>query len=113
MATMAEDLELEEVARRCVWWAGADEALADSARFLCQVMVYGLWHNAAVIRRRFSKAELRHALAQAPAGLFDLRSWHYWHRVLDQPVPPRPRRLIPGWPVGAASSKSDFHLQGA
>src|SRR4051794_1823347 len=105
---MTADSELEEVARRCVWWAAADEALANTPQFLCHVMVYGLWQDAVIIRRRFSSAELRHALEHAPAGLFDLRSWHYWHQVLGQPVPLRPSRQIPGWPEGIASSKSDF-----
>src|SRR2546423_6716937 len=108
MIPMAADLELQEVARRCVWWAAQDEALANTPQFLCHVMVYGLWQDASVIRRRFSSAELCNALAHAPAGLFDLRSWHYWHRVLGQPVPPRPSRHIPGWPAATAcpSSKS-------
>ena len=64
-----------------------------------------------VTGRGFPRDELADALAHAPAGLFDLRSWHYWHRVLGQPVPPRPTRQIPGEPNGAASSKLDFHVQ--
>lgn len=72
-------------------------------------MVYGLWRDAEVIRRRFNRDELCAALADAPAGLFDIRSWHYWHRTLGQPVPPLPMRQIPERPVGAAPSKSDFH----
>jgi hypothetical protein len=71
-------------------------------------MVYGLWHDAAVIRRRFSTHDLVDALRHAPAGLFDLRSWHYWHHVLREPVPPRPKREIPGLKANAPSSKSDF-----
>ena len=108
MMAMEADPDLQEVARRCVWWANADEALADPRNFLCHVMVYGLWADATVIRRRFSSHDLRDALAHAPSGLFDLRSWHYWHHVLEQPVPALPSRQIPGLPVGVASSKSDF-----
>ena len=110
MASIGPDSELQEVAQRCIWWAAPEEALTNTPRFLSHVMVYGLWQDAVIIRRRFSSAELRHALAQAPAGLFDLRSWHYWHRLLGQPVPPRPARRIPGYPVGMASSKSDFDV---
>src|SRR5438093_9311215 len=107
---MIANPELQEVARRCVWWANPDEALADIPRFLCHVMVYGLWQDAVIIRRRFSSAELQDALAHAPAGLFDLRSWHYWHHVLGLSVPPRPRRQIPGLHLPNPSSKSEFHL---
>jgi len=110
---MTVDSELQEVARRCVWWAGADQALADQRTFLCHVMVYGLWQDATIIRRRFSADELHDALNAAPAGLFDPRSWHYWHHLLGQPVPPLHRRRIPGSLAARASSKSDFHLHGA
>ena len=106
---MTLDAELNEVAGRCLWWARPDEALADTRQFLCHVMVYGLWHDAAVIRRRFSASQLREALAHAPAGLFDLRSWHYWHRVLSQPVQERPTRRFPGPEVATTSSKLEFN----
>jgi hypothetical protein len=103
--------ELQEVARRCVWWASPDQILARPGLFLCHVMVYGLWKDVVIIRKRFSKDELRNALRDAPAGLFDLRSWHYWHHVVGLPVPPLPSRQIPGKPPGPVSSKSNF--QGA
>lgn len=105
------DAELEAVARRCVWWTSPADALANKNQFLCHVMVYGLWEDAAVIRRRYSSNDLLDALAHAPAGLFDLRSWHYWHHVLGRPAPDLPRRAIPGSELGSVSSKSDFHLR--
>jgi|SRR3954453_23585699 hypothetical protein len=108
---MIVDAELSDVAARCLWWAPPAEALADTRQFLCHVMVYGLWDDAAIIRRRFSTDELRDALAHAPAGLFDLRSWHYWHRVLGQPVRQRPSRF-PGEAVATTSSKLEFNAQG-
>jgi len=104
------DAELEAVARRCVWWARPEEALASKTQFLCHVMVYGLWHDALVVRRRFSKEDFIEALDHAPAGLFDVCSWHYWHHVIRRPVPPLPRRSIPGSSGVNPSSKSDFHL---
>ena len=112
MNTVIADEELEKVARRCVWWIGPDKALRDPPNFLCHVMVYGLWRDAMIIRRRFSHDQLRDALTRAPAGLFDVRSWHYWHHLLGQPVPPLPLRQIPKLPQGAASSKADFHMRG-
>lgn len=113
MTTVIADEELQAVARRCVWWASPDKALRDAPTFLCHVMVYGLWQDAIVIRRRFSSHQLCDALARAPAGLFDVRSWHYWHRLLGQPVPPLPLRQIPGSRASAVSSKADFHMRGS
>ena len=38
----------------------------------------------------------RQALWAPPAGVFDARSWNYWHLVFDiTPVPPLPTRTFP------------------
>ncbi len=38
---------------------------------------------------------LRAVLADAPPGVFDRRSWSYWHaRFGIAPVPPLPRRRL-------------------
>jgi hypothetical protein len=103
------DPELAGVARRCLWWTEPAQALADLRLFLCHVMVYGLWQDALIIRRRFTSDQLADALVHAPAGLFDVRSWHYWHNVLALPVAPLPRRRIPGSEAVGATSKLDFH----
>ena len=43
-----------------------------------------------------SDDDLREALAQAPPGVFDARSWSYWHLMLDpSPAPPLPQRKLP------------------
>ncbi|MGE5441951.1 MAG: hypothetical protein ACM3Q0_02685 [Bacteroidota bacterium] len=40
--------------------------------------------------------DLREALDRAPAGIFDPRSWSYWHLVLDRwPPPPLRERMLP------------------
>lgn len=40
--------------------------------------------------------DLREALDRAPPGIFDPRSWSYWHLVLDRwPPPPLPERKLP------------------
>ena len=39
--------------------------------------------------------DFRDALENAPPGVMDVRSWHYWHVVLGiTPVPPFPKRRI-------------------
>ena len=87
--------ELEGIAGRLFWWKSAQEALADRKRFLAQVMVYGTAEDVVAVRRSFSDAELREVLADAPAGLFDPRSWAYWHLVLGLEAPSElPRRRL-------------------
>ena len=81
---------LEEVARRLFWWLTPEEALADSRRFIAQVMVYGNLEDVVAMKARFPESELRAVLLDPPRGLFDPRSWAYWHLVLGLEAPPAP-----------------------
>lgn len=88
--------DLEHVAKRLFWWKPPVEALADPIRFLAQVMTYGTVEDILAAKRYFSDAAFREVLANPPAGVFDPRSWHYWHLVFGiSPVPPLPTRQIP------------------
>jgi hypothetical protein len=95
--TTEKDTErLAFIARRVCWWQSADATLADTPRFLCQVMVFGTWEDICVVLDHHGKAAFRVALGSAPPGLFDNRSWHYWHHRLHLlPVPLMPQRTIP------------------
>jgi hypothetical protein len=86
---------LEEVARRLVWWRAPEEALADPRRFVAQVMVYGTAEDVMATQARFGESDFRAVLADPPPGLFDRRSWAYWHAVLGlgQPTTPPPARF--------------------
>ena len=84
------------IARRVCWWQPAEATLENTPLFLCRVMVFGTWEDICVVLERYLENSLREALQSAPAGLFDNRSWHYWHhRLKVLPVPPLPERSIP------------------
>ena len=84
------------LARRLFWWKTPEEALADRNRFLAQVMFLGTWKDIEEARHLWSNSVFREALRQAPPGVFDPRSWSYWHHILDLlPVPPLPIRKLP------------------
>jgi hypothetical protein len=87
--------DLEIIARRVAWWKTPAEALANTDDFLCRVMTFGLWSDVAYVGRMFGDDALRRALQNAPAGVFDPPSWHYWHYRLgfDQ-VPGLPKRTF-------------------
>jgi hypothetical protein len=88
--------DLEQVAKRLVWWKEPAEALSDRVRFLAQVMTYGTSDDLAVVGRHFSESAFREVLAHPPAGVFDPRSWNYWHvRFGLSPVPELPKRVLP------------------
>ncbi|HVR11596.1 MAG TPA: hypothetical protein VMW75_26365 [Thermoanaerobaculia bacterium] len=89
--------DLESLAARLVWWRPPAEALRDRDRLLAQVMVYGTPEDLAVARRHFPESAFRAVLAQPPPGIFDHRSWAYWHVVFGlDPHRELPRREIPG-----------------
>ncbi len=93
----SETQRIFALASRVFWWKTPQDALSDENRFLAQVMVFGTWHDIEEARRFWPQARFREALRQAPAGVFDPRSWSYWHYLLDLlPVPPLPKRKLPG-----------------
>jgi hypothetical protein len=74
----------------------AEEALEWPERFLAQVMTLGSWEDVQQVRRQVGADRIRAVLNNPPPGVFDERSWHYWHHVFGiHPVPPLPRRRIP------------------
>lgn len=87
--------ELERVARRCVWFKPPEQAVAYPEHFIAHVLTYGTHDDVKALRRQVGDAELREAIDNAPAGVFDARSWAYWHLVLGRPdAPPMPRRSL-------------------
>jgi len=88
--------DLEQVAKRLFWWKEPAEALADPNRFLAQVMTYGTVEDLIVVERYFPDSALRDVLANPPAGVFDARSWSYWHlRFGLKPPDELPKRQLP------------------
>ena len=86
-------VELLGVARRMVWYKPPEEALADPALFLSYAMTYGTVADLRIVRAHYTDAQLRQALGSGLPGIFDARSWAYWHAVLDvEPVPDLPVR---------------------
>ena len=94
--TPANEEKRAALARRLIWWKTPEKALEDRNRLLAQVMTLGTWNDIVEAKEFWSRADFREALRNAPAGVFDPRSWSYWHHLLDLlPVPPRPTRKLP------------------
>jgi hypothetical protein len=92
----AHSRNIEKLARRVCWWEDAETTLANPALFLCRAMVFGTWDDVCLAIEAYGEEALSAALQSAPPGLFDPRSWHYWHQRFGLlPVPPMPRRVIP------------------
>jgi hypothetical protein len=59
-------------------------------------MTYGSWRDITQTRKHWPENAFRDALRHASPGVFDERSWIYWHHVLDiHPIPSLPTRKFP------------------
>ena len=87
--------ELEQVARRVVWFEDPRDALADTIHFVAHAMTYGTHEDMKVLKRYLSDDDLREALTHAPPGVIDPRSWAYWNLKLGRyPTPAMPQRRL-------------------
>ena len=89
-------LELERLVRRLIWWKPPEEALRAPDRIIAQVMALGTWDDIQIAKREWGLDALRRVLASPPPGVFDRRSWNYWHVIFGiSPVPALPTRRLP------------------
>jgi hypothetical protein len=96
MKALPYNTEMLRVAPNVIWFEPAERALADPIRFLAHLMTYGTAEEVAIVMRYLSLEDFREALEQAPPGIFDERSWNYWHLMTGRhPPPPMPKRIIP------------------
>jgi len=84
---------LMPVAQRVFWWGKPEEWMEDVSRFTAQVMVFGDWNDTTLTWKLLGDSSFRQVLAHAPPGVFDLKSWAYWHHHFQMDVPPLPGRF--------------------
>ena len=83
---------LLDAASRAVWFQPPEKTLEDPEFFLCHFMAHGGEADLPAVRRAFSDDDFRHALANAPPGTIDTKSWFYWHIALG--ITPVPKQKI-------------------
>jgi hypothetical protein len=81
------------VAKRVFWWGKPDEWMEDVSRFTAQVMVFGDWTDTTLTWNLLGESLFRQVIAHAPPGIFDRKSWAYWHHHFQIEVPPLPKRF--------------------
>ncbi len=88
--------ELEQLARKYVWWKTPQEAAAMPDRVIAQVMNMGDYLDVQTLAVQVGDEVLRSVIRHAEAGQFSKRSWAYWHYRLGlaalEDVPPLPSR---------------------
>ena len=86
---------LIRLAQKLFWWKSPADALGNPIRFVAQVMTLGTWEDVQTSRITLGDDAFRQALSTPPPGVFDERSWVYWHHVFGiHPVPELPRRKL-------------------
>ncbi len=87
--------DFTRLAKRYIWWESPLWATHHPIFFLAQVMNLGSWDDILLLQRLVSKKTLQDVLKAAPPGVFNQRSWDYWHaRLHMDPVPPLPKRTL-------------------
>ena len=95
MRPLPDTPELLALARRVVWLKPPSDAIAMPAHFIAHVLTHGAHEDVSVLRRFVPDDDLREALASVPPGVFDDRSWAYWHLEVGRyPAPPLPSRMF-------------------
>lgn len=88
--------DLKEAATRCIWFEPAERAIKNTARLTAHILTYGSTKDVNALRAQLCDTELKEALKIAPPGIYDARSWAYWHLQTGQRTPPPlPQRHIP------------------
>lgn len=82
------------VSRKVFWWGEPAEWLDDKIRFVAQVMTFGDWNDAALVSKLLGEEIFEQVIADPPSGVFDIKSWTYWHLRFNIPVPPLPKRNL-------------------
>jgi hypothetical protein len=72
--------QLAQLAARYVWWQSPAQTLRSPPALLCQILRLGTADDYVLARCHWGEAAFRAALANAPPGAIDERSWVFWHR---------------------------------
>jgi hypothetical protein len=82
------------IAQRVFWWGDPEEWLDDTLRFSAQVMTYGDWDDIVLTLKLLGDSAFREVLQHPPPGVFDIKSWGFWHYHYNLTVPPLPVREL-------------------
>ena len=87
------DRRAAALASKYVWWQEPRLTLADPHLLIAQVMTLGTLDDVRWLIEQVPSDELRQVLREPPIGIFNERSWRFWHLRLDcRPIPPLPAR---------------------
>ena len=82
------------VAKRVFWWGNPEEWLDLPIRFTAQVMTFADWDDTVLTYKLLGDSAFQQVLRNPPPGVFDIKSWTFWHHRYHMQVPPLPTRKL-------------------
>ena len=86
-------VNLNAVIAKTIWWKKPEEALQDREQIIAYAMTYGTLDEVAFLMKTWGVPAFEAVLEHPPAGIFDIRSWHFWHLYLRRPIRSLPTRF--------------------
>ncbi len=80
--------EIRNAAKRCIWFEQPEQAVQNAPRLVAYILTHGTFEDTEALTAQLSLEELKQALDEAPAGIYDARSWAYWNLVVGRYDPP-------------------------
>ena len=85
--------ELRKVVQSCIWFEPAEQAIQNVPRLAAYIFTYGTPEETQILRNQLTDEGLRDCLDNAPAGIYDIKSWAYWNLIAGRfDTPPMPQR---------------------
>jgi hypothetical protein len=92
---MKDNKELLDLASRVNWFEDSKDVVKNKYKFLNHIMVYGTLDDVKIMLKYYSLHDCKEALQNTQVGLYDYKSWHFWHIALGyDDVLPLPKRAF-------------------
>ncbi len=90
---------LKKMALKYIWWKSPEQSLQNEQKIIAKIMDIGDYEDVQILIHLFGEQRLQDALKNAEPGMFNERSWAYWHYRLglshSEQIPPLPKRAFP------------------
>ena len=78
----SEEGIMASLVKKYVWWKTPEEVMKLPEQIRAQVMNLVIWDDVCLFERIIGTNGFCRVIKQAEIGMFNERSWHYWHHRL-------------------------------
>ncbi len=87
-------VSIEKVAARVVWWKKPEETMKYPEHLIAHAMAHGTLEDLQLLEKTFGIDAFKAVLKKPLPGIFDERSWVFWHIRFKWPVGEMPKRVM-------------------